>query len=349
MNRHKKVLLPIIIFSVSLTLCFFVIEGAIRLLQLAPPLVTQYVSSVPDPYLPYKPKPLSTVSARSPNDEFDFIYQHNTFGFRDVEHTHNKDAGVFRILGLGDSFTYGAGVAFEKTYLHLLEKMLNARQDSHPRTEIVKAGIYRYFPEPERILLENYGSDYMPDLVLVGFLPNDIIDTYFGAGAVVVDESGYLKTREAKEIGKIGTLLYENSHIFRLVLKNYINYQISKKYQPNFSDVYKDNGVHEKDWQTLEDEYKNIVSIARDINSRVVIVGIPQKGPWNESHYYPAKRLARWARENGAGFVDVLPSMIEASASKSMYYETDGHCTEDGYEVIANVIFQYLEENSLVP
>ncbi len=44
--------------------------------------------------------------------------------------------------------------------------------------EIIKAGIPRFFPRPERLLLEHEGHTFQPDLILVGFVPNDVMDTY---------------------------------------------------------------------------------------------------------------------------------------------------------------------------
>src|SRR3990167_658719 len=41
----------------------------------------------------------------------------NSNGLRDYEHDHEKPEGSIRILGLGDSVTFGAGVRFENTYL----------------------------------------------------------------------------------------------------------------------------------------------------------------------------------------------------------------------------------------
>ena len=208
MGKFKHIIFPIATILISLGIGLLIAEMILRVFHLAPPLVTQYGNNVPDPYLPYKPKPMSVSSGRSSTDEFDYEYRHNSFGFRDIEHSLGKDNDTFRIIGLGDSFTYGAGVGFEETYLYQLEKMLNDRQGNRPRIEIIKAGIPRYFPEPERILLEKYGMNYSPDLILVGFLPNDVIDTYLGIDAVVVHKSGYLTTRESKEIGKFGMLLY---------------------------------------------------------------------------------------------------------------------------------------------
>lgn len=76
----------------------------------------------------------------------------------DIEHVPKKGDGVFRILGLGDKLTCGIVAGFEQTYLYRLEWMLNKRPGDHPRVEIIKSGIPRYFPESERISPEHYGE-----------------------------------------------------------------------------------------------------------------------------------------------------------------------------------------------
>jgi len=48
----------------------------------------------------------------------------NSHGFRDVEHPIGKLDGSVRILGLGDSFTFGWGVPEDKGYLKQLEQGL---------------------------------------------------------------------------------------------------------------------------------------------------------------------------------------------------------------------------------
>jgi hypothetical protein len=91
------------------------LEVVARMLALGPPLDAGYGYNVPDPYVPYRRQPSVRITGRT--DEFAFDYQHNRDGFRDVEHTPDKPPGVFRIVALGDSFTYGVGAAFEETYL----------------------------------------------------------------------------------------------------------------------------------------------------------------------------------------------------------------------------------------
>jgi lysophospholipase L1-like esterase len=266
-----------------------------------------------------------------------------------VEHTLEKDPGVFRILGLGDSFTYGAGAEFKEIYLSRLEDLLNRRAGEHPRVEIIKAGIPRFFPATQRILLEEYGSRFAPDLILVGFLVNDVIDTAKGLDAVVVDRSGFLKSREAAELGDLGVSLYTHSDFMRLLLSTYVNFRIQMRYPTDRGEVKKADGLHEKDWRKVEEEYARMVAAAAEWGGRVVLVHIPQKGPWDPDDDYPPARLAAWAAENEAFMVDVLPAMKDAGGEAALYYPRDGHCTPAGHEIIARTLLADLTRHGLVP
>ena len=324
---------------------FLVLEGAVRLLKIAPPLPTS-IKHVPDPYLPYKPEPLSVTTGRT--SEFDYEYRHNSFGFRDVEHSVEKSTGAFRILALGDSMTYGAGVPFQETYLYRLEELLNNRAGNHPRIEIIKAGISRYFPEPERILLEHYGVNFSPDLIIVAFVPNDVEDTRLGIDAAKVSHTGYLVSESGK-LTWVKESLYVNSHVFRILLTKYNAFRDSRTPQVPFDEIYGSSKFYEAPWQKVETEYQKMVAIAKSINARIAFVHIPQKGPWDEARSNPAVRLSRWSSEHGVEFIDTLPGMKEASGTKNLYYEKDGHCRAAGHETVARTLYEELTNRKLIP
>jgi lysophospholipase L1-like esterase len=266
-----------------------------------------------------------------------------------VDHAVAKPSGTFRVLGLGDSFTYGVGVAFEDTYLSRLERMLNARAGTHPRAEVIKTGIPRYFPEPERILLERYGAQFQPDVIVVGFLPNDVIDTYLGMEAVKVDTSGFLKTREAEQLGWIGTEAYRHCHFCRIILKAYVARRIDRTYPLREEDVYRAAGFHEKDWAKIEREYEKMLAVADSIHAKMAILHIPQRGPWLSKHQYPAERLAAWAAAHHVGFIDALPAIERGASKQPLYYEKDGHCTAAGQAILAQELYTYLTQANVVP
>ena len=62
----------------------------------------------------------------------------NSKGCRDYERKYKKQ-GKFRVLALGDSFTFGHGVEFEESFLTILEKSLNSLYKSS--TEIIKCAV----------------------------------------------------------------------------------------------------------------------------------------------------------------------------------------------------------------
>lgn len=320
-------------------------EISVRLLHLASTITNPNWNFVNDPYLPYKQRPFSIIAGRSASNEYYSEYKHNSVGIRDIEHNIVKPEGVFRILGLGDSFTYGQGAPFEDTYLYRLEKMLNAREGNHPEIEIIKAGIPRFFPELERIFLEKYGLQYKPDLILIGFLPNDVADTFMGIDAVKVNEDGYLIPKEAKKFGKTGKWLYIHSHLSRIILGKYKSFR-TKINRPRFPEIYKVNGYHEKDWRKVESEYRKMIEISARANAKIAFIHIPQ-AIGDDS--YPALRLSSFCSEQNVTFIDVLPAMQKASQYETLYWPRDGHCNSSGYRVIAEAIYEKLIENEFIP
>ena len=305
---------------------------------------------MPDPHLPYKPGPLTTLTGVSETGEFTYHYAHNSVGLRDTERPHGKDASVWRVLALGDSFTYGIGAPVEATYPVQLQEHLNRRPGRPRSAEVINAGIPGYFPASERLFLEHYGLAYAPDLVLVGFLTNDVIDTHIGLGEVLADRSGHLTTRRAQQLGPLAMALYRHTDLGRLLLRRVV---MSDGYRSaRWGEVHQSGGFHEKDWLAIERELGRIVDLARGVGARTAIVSIPEQGPWTAKHQYPATRLTAWAARHGAVVIDTLPAMIDAvdrAPSRPLYYKKDGHCTPEGYAVIASAVARALVERELVP
>ncbi len=321
------------------------LEVAVRLLGLAPPLPQQYSSNVADPFLPWKPRPLSVVEGRS--DEYQVRYEHNSAGFRDVEHSLKKPAGTFRILGLGDSFTYGVGARYEETYLYRLEQMLNERPQGHQAIEVIKAGVPRYWPEPERLMLEHYGLSYAPDLILVAFLPNDVIDTHVGLNGVTVNR-GFLVRPNLGPLADSGVWLYLHSRLFRTLVVRHL--AATHTDETTGSSATPDGD--EEDWRTIEAEYAKMAQLARRAGASFAVVYIPQKGPWPPSaRDDPRQRLSRWCAAHQVPFIDTLPALEGAAERAPLYYARDGHCTPAGYDIIARCLYSALLQSprGLVP
>jgi lysophospholipase L1-like esterase len=324
-------------------------ELLVRLARVAPPLESQYIGHVANSPISFGKRPFSTVTGRSASGEFTFTYHHNSRGFRDDEHEVTKPPGVFRIVVLGDSFTYGVGATFEETYAAQLERLLNERPTAQRRVEIIKLGLPRYFPALEKTVLEHLGWNFAPDLVLVTVLPNDVIDTALGVDAVAVGGSGFLLSRYGQRFGCVGEWVYLHSHLARAVLVRATALLLSSSTELHPQDIYRNHGVHESAWRQLEADLAHMRESARQHGARFVVVSIPQGGPWQDFHAYPDQRLATWSLKHGATFIATLPALRAAEPATQLYWPKDGHCTPAGYAVIARTIFAELTAHQLVP
>jgi hypothetical protein len=97
----------------------------------------------------------------------------NNLGFRDPrDYELAKRPGTFRILVLGDSVTFGHGAVFETTYPYLLERRLKSWNPSID-WQVWNLGVPGYNTRQELRYLQEVGPSFQPDLVIVGFFPND--------------------------------------------------------------------------------------------------------------------------------------------------------------------------------
>jgi hypothetical protein len=101
--------------------------------------------------------------------------QINALGFRDDrDYTLEKSPKVFRILVLGDSVTFGHGTRSDTTYPILLEQRLRQWKPDVD-WQVWNLGVPGYATSQELAYLNRVGERYHPDLVIVGFYPNDLV------------------------------------------------------------------------------------------------------------------------------------------------------------------------------
>ena len=96
----------------------------------------------------------------------------NRFGFREREFVVPKPANTCRITVLGDSLTWGAGLAPEERYTNLAEAQLR-RQVPGRSIEVINFGMPGGPTEVEATILRQYIDHTQPDQVVVGFSLND--------------------------------------------------------------------------------------------------------------------------------------------------------------------------------
>ena len=113
----------------------------------------------------------------------------NSDGLRDRDFSLEKPPGVYRIMMLGDSTTFGWGVREENTAAKFLERKLNENPlPGYKSVEVMNAGVGNYDTVQEVTYYETIGWKYHPDLVVLVFFIND-------PESVPVEHKGFLIDR----------------------------------------------------------------------------------------------------------------------------------------------------------
>jgi len=108
----------------------------------------------------------------------DVIYAHapvttNSAGFRGPEVAVTKPPAIVRIVGLGDSFMFGQGVADGACYLDVLRRRLD--EELGPgRVEVINTAVPGYNTVMEVETLRSVALAYDPDIVIISFVGNDL-------------------------------------------------------------------------------------------------------------------------------------------------------------------------------
>jgi hypothetical protein len=106
--------------------------------------------------------------------DFDVQVTTNSLGLRGPEVVVPRPSGTYRILALGDSFSFGWGVAFEDAWDIRMARELQATDGRS--VEVVIAGVPGWSLPQEFIFLEQHGFELEPDLVLWQLCSNDLLE-----------------------------------------------------------------------------------------------------------------------------------------------------------------------------
>ncbi len=295
-------------------------------------------------------------------------YRINSAGMRDYEYPLVKGNGFFRIVCLGDSVTFGAGVELEQVYPKVLEKLLNTKSDEI-RYEVLNFGVGGYNTAQEAVALKEKALQYRPDLVLVGFNLND--------GSPTASLNEVLEGRGDKDSGRVQLpgkpWLQNNSYLYGVVAlggeqlllwlgvwKRDRMYGLTVELFEAMTEARQETEA----WRRVEEGLRRIIEVSRQSGARVVLAVFPlqvqmdydpRRPPMGNLTLTdlrrPQERLRRFAKENGIGYVDLLPPINSQRTKERPLFVNDvtSHPDALGHEVVAGEILRVLVEQKFIP
>jgi lysophospholipase L1-like esterase len=158
LSRLKQLLKNLALSAVSLLVFIALVEFALRLMGSGNLEVYQA-----DPALYWKLKPNQDCFTKIDHKPVHI----NSHGTRGPEFQTAKPAGTIRIVSLGDSRTFGWGMAPAETYSGLLEQLLQTRLGNKKQVEVINAGVNAWSFPQMKVYLRDEALKFNPDFVIL--------------------------------------------------------------------------------------------------------------------------------------------------------------------------------------
>jgi lysophospholipase L1-like esterase len=245
----------------------------------------------------------------------------NSWGFRDRKYDIEKPAGTVRILMLGDSVTFGWGVAAEDTVAKKLEAKLNATPGLSP-VEVINAGVGNYNTVMEVLSFVERDAALKPDVVVLNYFIND-------AEPVPTRHDIGLLERSYAAVYFMGRL--------DILKRQYFGKEDWHKY---YAELYQENF---DGWRQAKLAFYRLVKFCRDHDIKLMVVNYPEL---HQLDPYPfpqvTANISNLATEAGVPFLDLLPFIAERNPSSLWVSPTDAHPNRIATEEFADAIDQAL-------
>lgn len=296
----------------------------------------------------------------------------NRLGLRDRELAVPKPPGTVRLLGVGDSVTFGYGVPLEDTYLKVLEARLREGGGA-ARYEVVNAGVEECGLDAYLDAVRTLAPVLEPDLVLVGIVLNDIQrydDDRAPAQRRVAAAPG-LARRAHGALLRRSQLYFASERAARSLLYRLHVLDIADLYGSPLRALTQDGAGIERAWESSLRVLGDLVELTRARGLRLVLVVFPVEVqldtaaieryrrdygvsvPGQALDGEPQRRLAAFAAAHDVVVVDLLPA-FRAAGGPDLYLRGGPirfdpvHPSRRGHRVVAQAIYQALVERRLL-
>ena len=344
--------------------------------QLSPNRDNQFIFYQYDETLGWKNKPNAEGILKMPDSTTHIKI--NSEGLRDRSYVYKKPEGIMRIVVLGDSFTWGYGVEDKERYTEILENGLLEN------IQVINMGVSGYGTDQEFHTLKNEGVKYNPDLVIIAFqIGTDIGDNThtvrytYPKSMFILDNNNkltltnvpvpqkeeWLKREEIENNDNVTLFLsfrrfmahHSHAYVFiadRIVstpklLNLFKKIRIADK-ETRSRRVY---GFNHYNWNLTRAILKEIDAVAKTNDAKTMIVVIPTREQVNRNGDSEINwALVDFGKKNNIPVLDLLPEFREhAKNGEQLYFKNDCHWNTNGHKLAAELIYDKLIEEQLIP
>lgn len=320
---------------------------------------------VGDPYLGYKLRP--DLDIDFPSEGREIRMQTRDFGLGEIGFRDIGTTPPFSAIAVGDSFTLCDDVAVENCWVrHLAEASGQS---------FATLGVNGYSTIQAARVLDRYGRQLHPKLVLTGVFPNDFKDNvHFDGWTHSGSDNFWTWMGSRRGRSGFGNFLAEYSMVYRLLdgarrsrgreIHNYKDesfdyvFRLDRWWTQTVEDLDNHPGL-----PMMEAALLDMQRVSAEIGARFVILLLPTKEQvhWDIVRQFapggsdydpdlPTNTIRTFAVEHGIPYCDLSGPLREASrAGRQLYLRVSGHWNEAGNAYGAEVIERCLREQGVLP
>ncbi len=344
--KVKDIVLFVGVLAISLALAEMLLRNLIDL-PLPKPLPQVRYDSHPVRRFSLKPDQQAfTFSATATVDEA---------GFRqNGESEDSRTLCLTKIFALGDSFTFGMGVADHETWPAQLEVEL--RTTLPGPVCVINGGTISYGVFQELDLLEEEGLHMKPKVVIHGLYWNDYQSAYAPEPDAqnILTPDGYFKwdtpPTEAALIGTMRSIANRSAILFvaKRSLKALLSSRDSQasQYETEYRN-FVSGSVDPRTWQPIKDFYEHLRLLSEKHGFSVYVVVFPVSGLCGDpaAANHPFIRHVRGVLDSvGIRYVDGFELWSKHSFGRPTFLPYNRHLNAFGYEIISKEIANLVSE-----
>ncbi|MBL8900447.1 MAG: hypothetical protein JNM84_22650 [Planctomycetes bacterium] len=279
-------------------------------------------------------------------------FRTNEYGHRNARLAKERAPGRKRILVLGDSFTEAVQVEEAESFPVLLERAL-------PNVEVLNSGVGGWGTVQQLLYFEQVGRELEPDLVLLMFFGNDLIDNTmpFSAGiaprpyARLVDgRLEIVQHPDPEPFLSFGPSVpfaatASRHSLVYLVLREYI-------YQPLHTEELRQREIEWMGRQTPDERHAifgqalgRLQAACRNADAKLCVALIPSRDAASGQPDAPLELIEELCAQHAAPCLSLQePLRRSMEAKEGPYFARDIHWTARGHAVAAEALIPWVRE-----
>ena len=275
----------------------------------------------------------------------------NVNAFRKIPATQPKSENTYRIVVLGDSYTWGDKIAdYNDLWTTVLERSLQ-HELSDKNIEVVNLGIKGFTTVNELELLAGLGINLNPDLVIVQFTLNDPLPS--GRNFMHQSEEWLVEQSPRLITNKFLHNVLLKSHLYRLLNGRYQGFKYKATGYTYYDPLYE---INFPGWVACQKALISISNMCEKNRIKAVMLIYPRfYNDWLDEEEYMYRHLhtkiAVAGRNAGMAVFDLVPVFASESPNMKGLMALEGynpHPNEKANRIAGQAFGRFIKGNKLV-